>query len=163
VKFSAFTWKECGPCPVFVCYTLALPYNWGKKQGKHLGQGIRKVPAGRDSMYRNGRLLRVARTSCWYRSPCFRGPRSVLGQRRSAKLRNPTSANYESNLSVLEIWCGRLSWMQVRTCNFYGWPFLRALGSFVGNTLLDTTSRAQVIIILVTVTRQIAPTGQEKC
>jgi hypothetical protein len=40
---------------------------------------------------------------------------------------------------------------------------LRALGALVGNTLLNTTSWAQVIIILVTVTRQIAPTGQEKC
>jgi len=40
---------------------------------------------------------------------------------------------------------------------------LRALGALVGNTLPNTTSRAQVIIILVTVTRKIAPTGQEKC
>jgi hypothetical protein len=27
VKFSALTWKGCGPCPVFAYYTLALPYN----------------------------------------------------------------------------------------------------------------------------------------
>jgi len=40
---------------------------------------------------------------------------------------------------------------------------LTALGALVGNTLKNTTSRAQVIIILVTVTRKIAPTGQEKC
>jgi len=40
---------------------------------------------------------------------------------------------------------------------------LRAFGALVGNTLLNTTSRAQVIIILVTVTIRIAPTGQEQC
>jgi hypothetical protein len=40
---------------------------------------------------------------------------------------------------------------------------LRAFGALVGNTLLNTTSRAQVIVILVTVTRRIAPTGQEQC
>jgi len=40
---------------------------------------------------------------------------------------------------------------------------LRALGALVGNALPNTASRAQVIIILVTVTRKIAPTGQEKC
>jgi len=40
---------------------------------------------------------------------------------------------------------------------------LSALGALVGNTLPNTASRAQAIIILVTVTRKIAPTGQEKC
>jgi len=166
VKFSALARKECGPCPVFAGYTLALPYNWGKK---HLSQGSRQVPDGRDLMYRNGRFLRVARTNCRRsRSPCFRGPGSTLGQRRhlpSCITKGlPTSANYESGESLS---CRDLMWSVGVDAGSYlqilRLAILRAFGALVGNTLLNTTSRAQVIIILVTVTIRIPPTGQEQC
>jgi len=41
-KFSRFTWEECGPCPVFACYTLAIALKLREKHGKNLSQGSRK-------------------------------------------------------------------------------------------------------------------------
>ena len=57
-KFSRFTWLECGPCPVFACYTLAfaLQLGEGARKKKNLSQGGRKVPVGHDSVCRSGRL-----------------------------------------------------------------------------------------------------------
>ena len=55
--------EECGPCPVFACYTLAFVLtNDGKGTEKTCPRSP-KVPGGHDSMCRHGRLcLSEART-----------------------------------------------------------------------------------------------------
>ena len=55
---------ECGPCPIFACYTLAFALQLRIKQKKNLSQGSCKVPLGYDSLCQNDCLLWVARTSC---------------------------------------------------------------------------------------------------
>jgi hypothetical protein len=40
------TWEECGPCPVFVIYTLAFPLQLRKKHEKSLSQDSRRTPVG---------------------------------------------------------------------------------------------------------------------
>ena len=47
VKFSRLNWEECGPCPVFECYTLAFALQVRKKHRKrNLSQSSLKVPLG---------------------------------------------------------------------------------------------------------------------
>jgi hypothetical protein len=43
-KFTRFTWEECGPCPVFACYTLACVLKLRERHRKNLSQGSRKDP-----------------------------------------------------------------------------------------------------------------------
>ena len=54
---------ECGPWPIFACYTLAFALQLRKKQKKNLRQVSCKVPVGYDSVCQNDCLLRVAKTS----------------------------------------------------------------------------------------------------
>ena len=153
------------PCPVFACYTLAFALQLRDKSTEKTSvKVVEKCQLGAIQC-RHGRLLQVARTSRRSRFPCFTGPGSALGQRRHlpswVTKGFPTSANFQSNLSVRD-----LTWSVIVDAGTY-LQFLRpailtSLSALVGNTLLNT-SRAQIIIILVTVTRQIAPTGQEKC
>ena len=110
IKFSRLTWVECGPCPVFECYTLAFTLQLRKKSTEKTSvRVVDKVPDGHDSVCRHGRHLHVARTSCQSWSPCFRAPGSTLSQLRyllSCVTKGfPTSANFESNLS--EFWSVR--------------------------------------------------------
>jgi len=46
VKFSRLTLEECGPCPVFVCYTLAFALQLKKKHGINLSQVSRRCQVG---------------------------------------------------------------------------------------------------------------------
>jgi len=39
-------WEECGPCPIFARYILALAFQLRKKHGKNLSQGSRRMPVG---------------------------------------------------------------------------------------------------------------------
>ena len=96
VQFSRLTWEECGPCHVFACYTLAFVLQQRKKHGINLSQGTRQYSRGRIKR-EHDTLLRAARRSCRSLSSCFRGPGSIMDQRRY--LRScvnkgfPTSAN----------------------------------------------------------------------
>ena len=64
-KFSRLTWQSARHAPSLLVIPWHLPYNWGKNREKKLSQGSCKVPVGYNSVCRNDRLLRVARTSCW--------------------------------------------------------------------------------------------------
>jgi hypothetical protein len=72
--------EESGPCPVFAYYTLAFTLQLRKRHGNPC-QGSRKAHLGTIQCVNMG-TLRVARTSCRSRSPCFRGLGSTLGQRK---------------------------------------------------------------------------------
>jgi hypothetical protein len=75
-----------------------------RKSAKYPSHVSLKVLVGYDLMCRNGSLLQVAKTSCQYWSPCFRGPGSTLGQSRylpsSVTKRFFRSAKFVSNTSV---------------------------------------------------------------
>ena len=104
VNLCRSTWEEYGPFAVFAIYTLAFALQLRKNHGKDPSQGSPKVLVGQYSMCQNGRLFLVARTRYRFRSPCFRGPGSTLGQRkylpRSVTKRFHTSANVVLYLSV---------------------------------------------------------------
>jgi len=45
-RTTQLIWEECGPCPIFVCYTLAFALHLRKKTRKNLSQGSRRVSVG---------------------------------------------------------------------------------------------------------------------
>ena len=63
--------EECGPYPVFAGNTLEFALQLGKKQGKTLSQGSRRVPAGTMKIYkhtiRNGHNNKNNRTCIFFR------------------------------------------------------------------------------------------------
>jgi hypothetical protein len=142
VNFSRLALEQCGPCPVSACYTLAFALKLRKKHGKKNCQGSRKVPVTHDSVCRQGCLLQVARISCRSRSPCFKGPRSTLGQRRYLPSRVtkgfPTSANAESNLRDL-MWSVKSFF--VTKIDFCLWRFGRSPFKFPRRLFLGAAAR----------------------
>ena len=115
---AAITGKSAGRAPSLHVMPWNLPYNWRREKPKNLSPVSRKVPVGHDSVCRHCHML--AGSQVRFVDPGLStlgelGQHSVSVDNRRLTKAFPTSANFESNISVRDMvgktWNPRWTWM----------------------------------------------------